>query len=462
MLILKTQFLKFLVLLLAILSTGCALAPAPQTTAPPAQDEVPAFSPDTESGLWLVLQNEKVVEVIQPGSKKTITLVEGISGSEPAVLFALQKSTGAKDWFALLDGQTLTLRFHQMPDWSPKKEVPLLSNPEISEEKSAVYQQVLTSPDPPAVVWSPDGNQAVFLAAIDHPCLELYLFDSSDLSVTRLSEASRDVYQPTWSPDGQWVVYDETDGLNMIGLWAVTAVKAVRDNASQTVTLYEPQSYAEPVIGWSSPTTFIVHSVRERGPVDLREVSLEGGQASLIFAGVFTFPNFDPKINLTAFLITDAFSDPAMQPVGIYTGSKTQPAKLLAAGTWSTFARESNPGLYLAVKDPSGAVSISPSGQQVSFDDESSLPVISPQGDILAFTGAEGSSRPGLRLYSLQGELEAEVTSDPVDDFMWLPDGSLVFSQGGGLYQLTSPSGQPTKLAENADLLGWLNAGTIP
>jgi Tol biopolymer transport system component len=349
-----------------------------------------------------------------------------------------------------------------LPDGNPKKGLSLLSNPELDDEKKMAYLQVLTSTTPPAIVWSPDGDRAVFLAAIDHPTLELYLFDSSDLSVTRLSEVSRDIYQPTWSPDGQWVVYDETDGLNMIGLWAVTAVKAVRANASQTVTLYEPQSYAEPRLGWSSQDTFVVHSVRERGPVDLREISLDGGEASLIFAGACNNPVFNPDSGLAAFLTTDDFNDPAAQPAGIYTASKTQPAKLLAAGNWNALAWVSDPGLFLAVKDPSGAVSISPSGQQVSFDNESSLPKISPRGDVLAFSGGKDSTNPGLRLYSFQGELETEVSSDPVDNLLWLPDGSLVYSQGGGLYQLAMPTGQPAKLAENAVLLGWLSVGTAP
>lgn len=447
-----------LIAILVLFIAACTPAAAP---AVPTVTEIVKASPTPDAGLLLVIQTENGVEILQAKSGERTAVLSGIPGGQRTVLFTPDNPEAPSGRFALLDSQDLTLRFFQLPDRNPAKELSLLSHSELDEEKREAYQSALVSTAPPAFAWSPDGNAAVFLAASDHPYLELYHYDNPTGNITRLSDGSMDAYQPSWSPDSRWVVYNETDGLNTIGVWAVTAVKAVRANASQAVTLYEPQSYAETRIGWPSPTEFIVHSARDRGPVDLREVSLNGGESS-IFSGVFSSPVFEPASGQTVFILSGSFSDTEAQPPGIYKASKSQPPVLLAPGIWNSLEWSSAAGAFLAMEATNGSAAISPSGQAVFFPGEETLPVVSVKGDLFAFAGGGDSARPGLRIYSGKGDLISESTSAPVESMWKLPDDRLVYSQGGNLFLLESFSSQPALLAEKAVFLGWLNNASIP
>ncbi len=450
-----------------VVETDLPVASLPTPTSMPATEETTAAvaSPTAggalENGLWLVLHSEEGVEAVNRESGKIVSLSMDLPLDQPVLMFAAEKAVEAETWFCLLNGQSLTLQVFNLSDGQPQKEIPLLASSALSDEKRAAFRQALLSSDPPAVSWSPDGRQMAFLAAIDHPGLDLYLFDTSDLSISLLSEGTPDVFQPGWSPDGQWIVYDETDGLNTIGLWAISAVRAVRANASETRLLYEPASYAEPRLGWSSAESYIVHSVRDRGPVDLRDVSLSG-ESRLIFAGAFNHPVYDAGDSLAAFLITDSFTDPALQPPGIYAGSVSRPAKILAPGPWDSLIWDAAAKSFFGIKNQSSAFSISPSGETIAYVEENSLPSVSNQGDVLAFAGGEESGKPGLRLYSNTGNLLSEVTQKAVEDIYGLPDGSLVYREGADLYLLPASTGQPTKLAEKAAFLGWLDTRVNP
>lgn len=427
-------------------------ATSPIAASPTELPATPTVDEVTIDSSWFILRTGQGVEASDQDIKSRIPLLEGIDSQTSILMAAPEKSNG---WFTLYNGQDNSLNFFHQPDRQTIKKLSLLSNTEISEGKTAAYQQVLSTTNPAAVKWSPDGELAVFLAAIDRPLMELYLFDTSDLSVTRISEGSQDLYQPIWSPDGSWIIYNETDGFNTVGLWSVTAVKAVRSNASQTTTLYEPASYAEPFQGWSSPDSFIVHSVRDHGPVDLREVFLSGATSRSIFTGVFNNPAFDPTNGTIAFLITDSFIDPAVQPAGIYFGSTSRPIKILAPGQWDSLSWDNSAKQFFGISDQSFTSAFTASGLLATFKDETTIPKVSQDGKTVAFFGGKEADKPGLRLYSNQGKLLENISDKPILALMWLPENKLVFSVGEDLYQI-SPDQLPVSLMEKASLLGWL------
>jgi WD40 repeat protein len=55
------------------------------------------------------------------------------------------------------------------------------------------------------LAWSPDGTQLAFSSGRDGPSSDLYLFDTADSSVTRLTDGIEQIDGIRWSPDGAWI-----------------------------------------------------------------------------------------------------------------------------------------------------------------------------------------------------------------------------------------------------------------
>ena len=57
--------------------------------------------------------------------------------------------------------------------------------------------------------WSPDGRYLAFVAAIDGPTSDLYLYDSQDKTTRRISSGPNQAAEPVWSPAGNGVLHAE-------------------------------------------------------------------------------------------------------------------------------------------------------------------------------------------------------------------------------------------------------------
>jgi len=93
---------------------------------------------------------------------------------------------------------------------------------------------------------------------------------------------------------------------------------------------------------------------------------------------------------------------------------------------------------------------VSPEGEvEVSYP-EGALPVVSPDGEWLAFLGAEEAEGAGVRLYRPNGELAQTLSEQPATSLLWQPQGRLVFYVAGErLYAQRIPAGQIWLVQEN-------------
>ena len=57
-------------------------------------------------------------------------------------------------------------------------------------------------------VWSPDSNRIAFVSARRHGGPEIYAMDRDGDNQVRLTHDVRRKDNPSWSPDGQWIVYN--------------------------------------------------------------------------------------------------------------------------------------------------------------------------------------------------------------------------------------------------------------
>ena len=58
--------------------------------------------------------------------------------------------------------------------------------------------------------WSPDSNRIAFVSARRHGGPEMYAMDSDGSNQVRITHDLKPKDNPSWSPDGQWIVYDDS------------------------------------------------------------------------------------------------------------------------------------------------------------------------------------------------------------------------------------------------------------
>ena len=79
--------------------------------------------------------------------------------------------------------------------------------------------------------WSPNGNSFVYQTDADGD-LEIYIFDITDLTQTRLTKNDDRDACPDWSPDGRWIAFD-TDRDNNREIYIMDPTNTTRQNLTR-------------------------------------------------------------------------------------------------------------------------------------------------------------------------------------------------------------------------------------
>ena len=137
---------------------------------------------------------------------------------------------------------------------------------------------------------SPDGKRVAF-TALDR----LYIMDLPNGTPRRLTEAKEAEFQPTWSPDGQWIAYvtwSETEAGN---LWKVRATGGRPVRLTPTAGYFREPAWSSDgarIVALRNTATSFLDEVNT-GPADLVWVSANGGATNTIApAGGFSNPHF--------------------------------------------------------------------------------------------------------------------------------------------------------------------------
>ena len=154
--------------------------------------------------------------------------------------------------------------------------------------------------------WSPDGTRLAFVAARDGDSADVYLFDRSDNSATRLTDEAGHATDLHWSPDGQRLQYLSIHtfgtgaGAAMEGLW-------VYDFQGKQAQLLETlESNGEDFLAWTDNSHFLMASW---SPIcesyNLRLVNAARLLSQVIVDGCFTGIAYDPTQKHGMFAVTD-------------------------------------------------------------------------------------------------------------------------------------------------------------
>jgi hypothetical protein len=106
--------------------------------------------------------------------------------------------------------------------------------------------------------WSPDGTRLAFVGLMDGPSAEIYLYDATSGEIKRVSTDDAQNYWPSWSPDGNTLLYFGAKafgtgaGLDTTGVWSA------RGDGTNVTWLYVPKDGSEDLVGWLDAKTAVL------------------------------------------------------------------------------------------------------------------------------------------------------------------------------------------------------------
>ncbi|HNT24647.1 MAG TPA: hypothetical protein PKM21_09795 [Anaerolineales bacterium] len=154
--------------------------------------------------------------------------------------------------------------------------------------------------------WSPDETRLAFVAARDGDSADVYVFNRSDNSVTRLTDEAGHAAALHWSPDGQFLQYlsiytfGTGAGATMEGLW----VYDFQSNQAQLLETLE--SNGEDFLAWTDNSHFLIASwSRICESYNLRLVNVASLYNQVIVDGCFTSVAYDPEQKFGMLSVTE-------------------------------------------------------------------------------------------------------------------------------------------------------------
>ena len=106
--------------------------------------------------------------------------------------------------------------------------------------------------------WSPDGFKLAFVGAMDGPSAELYIYNEHLYQIKRVSQDADQDFAPSWSPDGQHILYLEAAGFGTGAGMAMSGVWVANGDGSNATELYQTKSSGEDIDGWLNDTTALL------------------------------------------------------------------------------------------------------------------------------------------------------------------------------------------------------------
>ena len=383
----------------------------------------------------------------------------------------------ASPWFALqfgtIEARDIYLSIYRIPNAQPFQVVSLLSGelPDDPEKyyydpvyQKELYAMFLTRFSGATQSWSPDGRYLAFLAALDGPSMDLYIFDTQSGRIDRLTSGPSEALLPIWSPTGEEIILQELDAYTEMGFWDIQAVYAVPITGEEITLLYEPYSNAERFLGWNSSDTFTMlafkldaASLEERWESTIRIVNIDTARTTRYEWPDVPYAVLDPVSGATAFFISRYEEEFAGQPAGLYLAPtfEADPV-LIAPGEWSRIEWHPEVERFFAMGEE-GVIGFTPSGEVIQFPTEGRLPKTSPDGEWLAFYASAQSSEPGIRMYTPDGQLLSEISTEPISYLTWSMDSnSFFYLLNRTLYRCTLTDSVHHLIAENVLDMYWI------
>ncbi len=344
----------------------------------------------------------------------------------------------------------LALQILHLPDGTLKTITPLFS-PDLQRLANTTAQDALPEVfyavlQPHTLSWSPDGRYLAFVAAVEGPSSDLYVYDTHTGQIRRLTNGVKQVATPLWSPDSLWVVIQEAESFGPDADIRTDAVWAVAVDHSEMRKLYVPpaDSLGEVFLGWASSGELLSYSRNPVGGQALRQVPLNTRFVDVLFSRPFLSIAYDSASQTLVFTEGQGTAVHSLLPEGIYllpaSADKSAQATQVRAGQWNGVEWAPSLGRFLA-NGMSGLLLVAPDGSATWIKGEGQG-AASPDGQWLVCWG--GNDSPGVRLYNPGGQMLQEVSAQVAQQVSWRPDASgFFFLTGERLYIASFPQALP-------------------
>ncbi|MBN1668372.1 MAG: PD40 domain-containing protein [Anaerolineales bacterium] len=285
-----------------------AVLPVPQVGTTEPQNDLPreTILVVTNSGIWVVNeQTHAAAQISYDQVDAPWDLNDGISPDKK--FFALITGFGGASVNPMLvvldiENQTSILQLELTG--------PIIQPGMQGSHGDAAFEAFRAMESYHSLAWSPDGTRLAFVAARDGDSTDVYLFNSSDYSVSRLTEEAGHAAALHWSPDGQLLQYVSVNtfgtgaGATMEALW----VYEFQSNQAQFLETLE--SSGEDFLAWTDNSKFLIASwSRMCDAHNLRLVNTERLFNQVLVDGCFTGFAYDPEQNFGMFSVTEFNSE---------------------------------------------------------------------------------------------------------------------------------------------------------
>ncbi len=111
-----------------------------------------------------------------------------------------------------------------------------------------------------SLAWSPDSQKLGFIGAMDSDNSDVYLYDLSDQSVTRLTQEESNAASLHWSPDGRYIEYISINSFGTGAGFDMDAVRIYDLESAQSNRLESSGSADEAFLAWVDDHSFSIYS----------------------------------------------------------------------------------------------------------------------------------------------------------------------------------------------------------
>lgn len=293
----------------------------------------------SSQGPWLIYQKEDHLLYAVNADGTTITPIGDFSDGMYPYPYTGSESSGLLA--AMSKGEysaSLDLVLIEFPSLQQKRIIALQSywESEIENDPDSDHPPSPTLSEPK---WSPDGRQLAFVASIDGPSLDLYLYDVTLDQIQRLSSGANHAARPHWSPNGEWIVHEEVSEFTG---WLVESIWAASTDGEEMKWLFTPESRREPwILEWVGEDSFIC-ILRSPGDIRvIRHVDISNGVVTILFPqNLLTIPAIDPNTGVVAFspMLGVANVEPILHQNGIYIISlQSKEPLLIVQDMWGSY-----------------------------------------------------------------------------------------------------------------------------